>query len=68
MLALTVVGAIPNVEECLGEGSMWLYWMTWDTLFNQHNSDDHITEIYNNPRIHTVDSIVDSVNVTEQSI
>ena len=61
MLAMTAVGAIPSMEECISGNSIWLYWMTWDYLVNKDNTDAHLVESYNHPRVVTVESIRASV-------
>lgn len=55
MLALTETGYIPDPQQCVDEGKVWLYYMTWNGGFiYDTGSDDNangtaITDFYGTP-------------------
>lgn len=55
MLALTETGYVPDPQQCVDEGVMWLYYMTWNGGFIYNTgSDDNangtaITDFYGTP-------------------
>lgn len=55
MLALTETGYIPDPQQCVDEGKVWLYYMTWNGGFIYNTgSDDNangtaITDFYGTP-------------------
>lgn len=42
LIAMTENGPIPDPDACLDQGAPWLYFMSWDNLVTEQNSEGHI--------------------------
>lgn len=56
LIALTENGPIPDPDECLEGDAPWLYFMSWNNLVFQHNSYQHIQDVYHHPKVITLES------------
>jgi mannan endo-1,4-beta-mannosidase len=74
MVALTENGAIPDPAECINDGAVWLWFMTWNDRSGStqgethkdnfwtgeyHNTQSHKEKIYNHARVITLDKLPD---------
>ena len=51
MIAMTENGPIPDINACFEEDAPWLFFMTWDTFLESHNSSEHVQSMMNNERV-----------------
>ncbi len=56
LIAMTENGPIPDPDDCLELDAPWLYFMSWNNLVFEQNTDKHILEVYDNPDVLTVES------------
>jgi mannan endo-1,4-beta-mannosidase len=74
IIALTENGRIPDPDECIKDGAMWSWFMTWNDRHNSYdgeshkdnfwtgesnNSQAHKVKVYNHPRVITLDKLPD---------
>ncbi|MDR3020765.1 MAG: glycoside hydrolase family 26 protein [Treponema sp.] len=74
MVALTENGAIPDPDECIKDGAMWSWFMTWNDGYNSqqgdthkdnfwtgehHNTQAHKMKVYHHPAVITLDKLPD---------
>ena len=71
IVALTENGVIPDPDECIKDGAMWSWFMTWNdagTTNGQtnkdnfwtgeyHNTKEHKMKVYNHPAVITLDKL-----------
>lgn len=57
IIAMTENGPIPNPEDCFTYDAPWSYFMSWNDLVVQHNTTQHILDVYNNPKVITVNNV-----------
>jgi hypothetical protein len=56
IIAMTENGPIPDPDDCLDLDAPWSFFMSWSDLVVQQNSAEHILDVYDNPRVLTVES------------
>ena len=56
LIAMTENGPIPNPEDCLAMDAPWAYFMSWAELVTAQNSNEHIREVYNHPKVLTLEN------------
>lgn len=56
LIAMTENGPIPDPEECLEGDAPWLYFISWNNLVFQHNSFQHILDVYHHPKVISLES------------
>ena len=74
MIALTENGRIPDPDECIKDGAMWLWFMTWNDRYNSFqgetnkenfwtgeaiNTQAHKEKVYRHPSVITFDKLPD---------
>jgi mannan endo-1,4-beta-mannosidase len=74
IIALTENGRIPDPDECIKDGAMWSWFMTWNDRYNSYdgeshrdnfwtgelnNTQAHKVKVYNHPRVITLDKLPD---------
>ncbi|MDR0444174.1 MAG: glycoside hydrolase family 26 protein [Treponema sp.] len=74
IIALTENGRIPDPEECVKDGAMWSWFMTWNDGGNSkqgqthkdnhwtgeyHNTQAHKMKVYHHPAVITLDKLPD---------
>jgi len=73
IVALSENGKIPDPDECVRDGAMWSWFMTWndsrktpgeshkDNFFTgeYHNKNPHKKKVYNHPAVITLDKLPD---------
>lgn len=57
LVALTEVGPIPDIGTCAARQVEWLYFLTWGSVGAQDNTDQHLKDVYGNPRVKSVDNL-----------
>ncbi len=55
IVAMTENGPIPNIDTSLDYDAPWSLFASWYNLVFEQNSDDHLIEVYNNPRVITIE-------------
>ncbi len=56
IIAMTENGPIPHPGDCLEQDAPWAYFMAWNNLVTEQNTNSHIQEVYNNPIVLTLES------------
>jgi mannan endo-1,4-beta-mannosidase len=56
IIAMTENGPIPNPDDCLTYDAPWSYFMSWNDLVLQHNSTQYILDVYNSPKVITLNN------------
>jgi len=56
LVAMTENGPIPNPDDCLGLDAPWAYFMSWGDLVTAQNTNQHIKEVFNNPKVLTLEN------------
>jgi len=56
LIAMTENGPVPDPDDCLDLDATWSWFMSWSNLVVLQNSAGHILEVFNNPRVLTVES------------
>jgi hypothetical protein len=56
LIAMTENGPIPDPGECLRYNAPWLLFMSWANLVFEQNTNAHIKEVYNDPKVITLES------------
>ncbi len=51
LVAMSENGPIPNPDDCLDLDAPWSYFMSWSNLVFEQNTDEHLHDVYGNPRI-----------------
>jgi len=74
IIALTENGKIPDPDECIKDGAMWSWFMTWNDRSNSYdgeshrenfwtgesnNTQAHKVKVYNHPHVITLDKLPD---------
>ena len=55
IVAMTENGPIPRIDTSLDYDAPWSLFASWYDLVFEQNSDDHLVEVYNNPRVITIE-------------
>jgi len=56
IIAMSENGPIPNPDECLLNDAPWAYFMSWSDLVTAQNTNQHITDVYNNRNVLTLEN------------
>lgn len=56
LIAMTENGPIPDPDASLDEGAPWLYFMSWNDLVSEQNSEVHISEVFRHNDVLTMES------------
>lgn len=51
LVAMTENGPIPSPNDCLLYDAPWSYFMSWGDLVVKQNTNEHIIEVYTNPKV-----------------
>jgi len=62
LIAMTENGPIPNPDDCLNLDAPWSYFMSWSDLVSQQNTSSHIREVFENPRVMTLESFIEDAS------
>ncbi len=65
LIAMTENGPIPDPENCLTTDAPWLYFMSWSNLVTQHNTAQHLRDVFNHPDVLSFEG--DPLSVIEAS-
>lgn len=60
MIAMTENGPIPDIDKCIAEDAMWLYFSSWSDLVAAQNSSEHIQQVYAHENVITLDNVLSS--------
>jgi mannan endo-1,4-beta-mannosidase len=66
IIAMSENGPIPNPDDCLLYDAPWAYFMSWSDLVQKQNTDAHITDVFNNKNVLTVEnptSVIDNSKI-----
>ena len=58
MIAMTENGPIPDIDKCIEEDAMWLYFSSWSDLVTKQNSNEHIKQVFAHRNVITLDEIL----------
>lgn len=61
MIAMTENGPLPDIDKCIEEDAMWLYFSSWSNLVTQQNSNEHIKQVYAHKNVITLDEMLDII-------
>jgi len=56
IIAMSENGPIPNPDDCLTYDAPWAYFMSWSNLVQAQNTEAHITDVFNNKNVLTVEN------------
>lgn len=56
IIAMSENGPIPNPDECFLNDAPWAYFMSWSDLVTAQNSNQHITDVFNNSNVLTLEN------------
>jgi mannan endo-1,4-beta-mannosidase len=56
LIAMTENGPIPNPDDCLALDAPWAYFMSWGDLVTAQNTNTHIKDVLNNPKVLTIEN------------
>jgi mannan endo-1,4-beta-mannosidase len=62
MIAMTENGPIPDIDKCIEEDAMWLYFSAWADLVAQQNTNEHIRKVYAHKKVITIENRNDTVS------
>ena len=62
LIAMTENGPIPNPDDCLSLDAPWAYYMSWGDLVTAQNTNQHITDVFNNPNVLTLENPTDVID------
>jgi mannan endo-1,4-beta-mannosidase len=57
LIAMTENGPIPDIQNAISADAPWSYFMSWNDLVFQQNSNQHIIDVYTNPLAITLENI-----------
>lgn len=57
MITMSENGPIPDIDKCISEDAMWLYFSSWGDLVASQNTTPHIQQVYAHPQVITLDEI-----------
>ena len=64
LIAMSENGPIPNVGDMFSSEATWSYFMTWNDLATKQNTNQHLTEVYNDSRVITLENYASTLPVT----
>jgi len=56
IIAMSENGPIPNPDECFTNDAPWAYFMSWSDLVTKQNTNQHITDVFNNGNVLTLEN------------
>jgi len=56
IIAMSENGPIPDLDECLLNDAPWCYFMSWSDLVTAQNTNLHITDVFNNSNVLTLEN------------
>jgi mannan endo-1,4-beta-mannosidase len=56
IIAMSENGPIPNPDDCLVNDAPWAYFMSWSDLVTAQNTNQHITDVFNNSNVLTLEN------------
>jgi mannan endo-1,4-beta-mannosidase len=59
LIAMTENGPIPDPEQCFNYDAPWAYFMSWCNLVTEQNTNPHITDVFNHPKVLTIETPTD---------
>jgi len=68
MVTMSENGPIPDINKCIDEDAMWLYFSSWVDLVASQNTKAHVQEVYAHAKVITLDempTIITSLENTE---
>jgi hypothetical protein len=57
LITMSENGPIPDIDNALNLGAPWSYFMSWSDLAFSQNTNQHILDVYNNPKVITLENI-----------
>lgn len=57
MVTMSENGPIPDINKCIEEDAMWLYFSSWDDLVASQNTQAHIQEVFAHTKVITLDEM-----------
>jgi hypothetical protein len=64
LLAMTENGPIPDVANMFSSDATWSWFMTWDNLATSQNTIQHLIDVYNDPRVITLENYITTLPVS----
>jgi len=61
MIAMSENGPIPDVDKCILEDAMWLYFSSWSDLVSKQNSNEHIKQVFAHQNVITINDILSTL-------
>ncbi len=56
LIAMSENGPIPDPDQCLASDAPWSYFMSWNDLVKAQNTNPHITSVFNNANVITLEN------------
>ena len=63
MIAMSENGPIPDVPVMFSSEATWLWFMTWNDLATVQNTNQHLLDVYNNPKVTTLENYTSTLPV-----
>ncbi|MEJ7737175.1 MAG: glycosyl hydrolase [Chitinophagaceae bacterium] len=63
LIAMSENGPIPDVTNMFSSEATWSWFMTWNTLATDQNSNQHLLDVYNDARVITLENYVSALPV-----
>jgi mannan endo-1,4-beta-mannosidase len=57
MITMSENGPIPDIDKCLSEDAMWLYFSSWGDLVASQNTTSHIQDVFAHQKVITLDEV-----------
>ncbi|NLK82072.1 MAG: hypothetical protein GX277_07790 [Bacteroidales bacterium] len=64
MIAMTENGPIPNIDDCIEQDAMWLYFSSWSDLVAEQNTPEHIQTVFAHKNVITLDDVIHKTTQT----
>lgn len=63
LIAMTENGPIPDVANMFSAEATWSWFMTWNDLATAQNTNQHLIDVYNNPKVITLENYISTLPV-----
>jgi mannan endo-1,4-beta-mannosidase len=63
MLALSEVGAIPDIDACYDKNISWLYFLAWADRVASDNTPEHLSSVFSSSHVKSVDDRSSDVTI-----
>ena len=63
LIAMSENGPIPNPDDCFASDAPWSYFMSWSNLVTTENSNQHISDVFNNNSVITMEMATPTTNI-----